>query len=214
MNTRDTLKTELGVLADFNPKLAVAQQNSSYVFLGNTHPQVQLSVLKQIRKPKLVGLDTMNFWIEKTPSDLKRVISKIDVLIINDSEARELSHEANLLKAAKRVMGMTGKKGTLIIKQGEHGLLLFNRGMIFNLPGYPLEDVIDPTGAGDAFAGGFMGYLANADNASWDNLKTACVYGSVVASYCVEKFGTKRLQEIKNNDIEKRLKDFQKLAQF
>ncbi len=216
MNTRDTLKTELGVFSDFKPKLTKLNAISDFVFLGNIHPKVQLNILEQLKNPKLVGLDTMNFWIDSALPNLKKVLKKIDVLIINDSEARQLSKQTNLLRASKTILKMMGgeKSDILVVKQGEHGLLLFSNEMIFNLPGYPLENVIDPTGAGDTFAGGFMGYLAAGDNLSWNNIKKACVFGTVLASYCVEKFGTKRLQEIKIADIRKRLKTFEQLVRF
>jgi sugar/nucleoside kinase (ribokinase family) len=172
-----------------------------------------------------VGLDTMNLWIEKAPKQLAEVLKKINIFIINDSEARQLSGKHNLVKGAKRIMGMMGKNATLIIKQGEYGLLMFRsspsfqkRGLggveIFHLPGFPLEDVTDPTGAGDSFAGGMFGYLAKTNNISWENLKRACVAGSVLASFSVEKLGTKRLQEIKTGDVAKRFSEFKKLTRF
>ncbi|PIR95921.1 MAG: sugar kinase [Candidatus Doudnabacteria bacterium CG10_big_fil_rev_8_21_14_0_10_42_18] len=234
MNTRDTLKTELGVFADFKPKLDDNHKASEYVFLGNIQPKLQLDVLQQMKKPKLVGLDTMNLWIETARKDLFKVMKEIDILVINDGEARQLSKETNLLKAAKKILRIMGsqKSNALIIKQGEHGLLMFadsilslrgasatkqsktkiaarppaarNDISIFNLPGYPLENVIDPTGAGDSFAGGFMGYLAKTDDLSYANLKKACVYGSAVASFTVENFGTKALEILTAKKIEKR----------
>ncbi len=231
LNTRDTLKTELGVFEKFAPELSKDHRNSDYIFLGNIHPRLQLSVLNQIksasRRTKLVGLDTMNFWIEKALPDLKAVMKKIDLLVINEGEARQLSGEYNLSKAAKKILKMMPPKGrgvpsaaegtpppVLIIKQGEYGLLMFQNGKIFNLPGYPLENVIDPTGAGDSFAGGLMGYLSASDNLSWDNLKKACVYGSAMASFCVEELGVKRLLNIKEKEISQRLKAFKKLTHF
>ncbi|MBI3231692.1 MAG: sugar kinase [Candidatus Doudnabacteria bacterium] len=216
LNTRETLKTELGVFDHFKPTLDVKHRASEYVFLGNIHPRLQLDVLAQITTPKLVGLDTMNFWIEKAPRDLVAVMKKIDVLVINDSEARQLSKEHNLVKAARKILKMMGgqKSDVLIIKQGEHGLLMFHYGSIFNLPGFPLENVVDPTGAGDSFAGGFMGYLAKTQNLLPANLKTACAYGSVVASFCVEEFGTQRFLTLKKYEVAKRLKQFKQLTHF
>jgi len=216
LNTRDTLKTELGVFEKFEPKLSENHKKSDYIFLGNIHPRLQLSVLDQIQKPKLVGLDTMNYWIEKSPKDLQKVLKRTDILIINDSEARELSKEHNLIKSAKIILKLLkqSKKTALIIKRGEYGLLMFVGGEIFNLPGYPLEDVADPTGAGDSFAGGFMGYLAKVDDISPDSLKQACVAGSVMASFCVEKLGLKRLQNLKTAQIQVRTKNFKNLTHF
>ncbi len=244
MNSRTTLFTELNVFETFKPVLSEEHKKAEYVFLGNIHPSLQLEVLSQISNPKLVGLDTMNFWIEKALEDLKKVLAKIDVLIINDSEARELSKEHNLIKSAKIISAMLkqSKKTALIIKRGEYGLLLFTGEMslrvppkqsdfeivassdkaltprndmrVFNLPGYPLEDVTDPTGAGDSFAGGFMGYLAKVDDISQASLKQACVAGSALASFCVEKLGTLRLQNLNDSDIQSRMKDFKHLTHF
>lgn len=216
LNTRDTLKTELGVFAGFKPKLDEHHKKSEYVFLGNIQPKLQLEVLKQINNPKLVGLDTMNLWIQTARRDLLAVMKNIDLLVINDGEARQLSKEHNLLKAARKILKLMGnqKSDVLVIKQGEHGLLMFHRGYIFNLPGYPLEDVIDPTGAGDSFAGGLIGYLAKTDDVSLTNLKKAAVAGSVVASFCVEKMGTKRLQNLTVGEIKKRSAEFKKLTHF
>ncbi len=216
LNNRTTLFTELNVLENFDPKLSENHKQAEYVFLGNTHPSVQKKVLEQMTQAKFIGLDTMNFWIEKTPNELKEVLKLTDCLIINDSEAREFSKEHNLVKAAKKIMGAMGEKEskTLIIKRGEYGLLMFNKNEIFHLPGYPLEDVVDPTGAGDSFAGGFMGFLAKTQDSTFENLKRACVYGSVTASFCCEKLGTNRLQEITAADINQRFKEFKQLTQF
>jgi len=216
LNTRETLFTHLNVFETFSPVLSPAHRNSQYVFLGNTHPALQAKIINQLRKPKFVGLDTMNYWIEKTPKELGQVLKLVDALVINDSEARELSKERNLLKAARKIAGLMhkNKKRLLIIKRGEYGLLLFQHGKIFHLPGFPLEDVVDPTGAGDTFAGGFMGSLAKADNLSWNNVQKAAVSGSVMASFCVEKFGTKRLQEVSPKEISARHKDFKTLTHF
>jgi len=221
LNTRDTLKTELGVFANFKPKLDDDQKKAQYVFLGNIHPSLQLSVLKQIKKPKLVGLDTMNLWIENHPKELKQILKQVDVFIINDSEARELSKQHNIYKAAKKILSLMGKQKSdvLIIKRGEYGLLMFSNSYRhgyslppFHLPGLPLEEVIDPTGAGDSFAGGFMGHLARTNDLSLPNLKKACVYGSVMAGFCVENFGTKNLHNLTPQKIKNRFRDFKKLT--
>ncbi len=227
LNNRDTLFTHLNVFEHFKPKLLEHHKTASYVFLGNIHPELQLDVLSQIKKPKLVGLDTMNFWIEKAPQELAKVLKLTDIFVINDSEARELSGEHNLMKAARKIIKMMPKgrgvpsatEGTplppvLIIKRGEYGLLMFGKNQIFHLPGFPLEDVIDPTGAGDSFAGGLFGYLSKTEDSSWENLKRACVAGSVLASFGVEKLGTQRLQEITQNDINERFGEFKKLTDF
>jgi sugar/nucleoside kinase (ribokinase family) len=214
LNNRETVFTRLNVFENFKPKLSTHHKRASYVFLGNIHPKLQLEVLSQIKKPRLVGLDTMNFWIKKAPKELAKILKLVDIFVINDSEARQLSGEHNLVKGAKRIMGLMGKNPTLIIKRGEYGLLMFNKNQIFHLPGFPLEDVMDPTGAGDSFAGGMFGYLAKTKDRSWKNLKRACVAGSVMASFSVEKLGTRRLQEITQRDIAKRFSDFKKLTNF
>ena len=214
LNRRDTLKTELGVFADFSPKLSAAHKSSPYVFLGNIHPKLQADVLEQIKKPKFVGLDTMNYWISSAAKDLAKILKQVDVLIINDEEARQLTKEHNIVKASKKIFRMMKPKSSLIIKRGEYGLLLFGSGKMFNLTGYPLEDVLDPTGAGDSFAGGFMGYLAASKDTSWNNLKKACVAGSALASFCVERMGTKGLLKISSAKINGRLKDFRNLTNF
>ncbi|MDR3642392.1 MAG: PfkB family carbohydrate kinase [Candidatus Doudnabacteria bacterium] len=249
LNNRTTLFTKLGVFKQFKPKLSQAHKSSDYVFLGNIHPALQLEVLAQINKPKLVGLDTMNLWIETAPKLLAEVLKKIDIFIINDSEAREFSGEHNLIKAAKKIMRMMeaisprpsphkGREKTLIIKRGEYGLLMFQQSSkkiaaspakalaprndtnglsIFHLPGYPLEDVIDPTGAGDSFAGGFMGYLCREGSRpfpTFKHLKRACVYGSVMASFCCEQMGTERLQSLLQADIKARYGKFKKMTEF
>jgi len=226
LSSRETLELQLNVFSQFKPRLLPHHKQARYVFLGNIHPKLQLEVLKQIKKPTLVGLDTIDFWIEKNLSDLKKVLKLVDVFVINESEARELSQEFNLVKAAKKILGMMSKHPILIIKQGEHGLLMFSsppqsmgrgrgRGLnIFNLPGFPLEKVFDPTGAGDSFAGGFMGYLASVDDVSDAHLKRACVYGSVVASFCVENFGTKSLEKLTRANINHRFQQFKHLTHF
>jgi sugar/nucleoside kinase (ribokinase family) len=215
LNNRETLFTHLNVFENFRPKLLPHHLDKQYVFLGNIHPALQLQVLKQIKKPKVVGLDTMNLWIKQTRDQLLEVLKLVDIFIINDAESRELTGEHNLLKAAKKILGLMQKTdSTLIIKQGEHGLMMFKQDKCFNLPGFPLEDVLDPTGAGDTFAGGFMGYLAQSDDLSWDNFKKAAVFGSAVASFCVEKMGTDRLQEISLADINARFAEFKHLTHF
>jgi sugar/nucleoside kinase (ribokinase family) len=214
MNTRDTLITDLNVLLEFNPQIPAAYQGSDILLLGNIDPNLQLNVLNQLTtKPKLTILDTMNFWM--TPSykeKLLEVISKIDVLTINDAEARELSNEYSLVKAAKKILSMVPEY--LVIKKGEHGALLFHENNVFFAPALPLEEVFDPTGAGDTFAGGFAGYLDKTRDISFENMKRAIIYGSAMASFCVEKFGAERLRELTHNDIEDRVKDFIDLVQF
>jgi sugar/nucleoside kinase (ribokinase family) len=213
MNSRDTLVTDLNVLADFDPKVPEEYQGSEFLMLGNLMPSLQISVIKQLRtRPKLIILDTMNFWMESALEDLKRVLGMIDVLMINDSEARQLSGEFSLVKAAKIITQMGPK--FLIIKKGEHGALLFHDNHVFFAPALPLEDVFDPTGAGDTFAGGFIGHLANTRDISFENMKTAIIVGSAMASFCVEKFGPERLKEITRNDINIRLKEFVQLVNF
>ena len=213
MNTRDTLITDLNVLADFNPKVPEEYQGSEFLMLGNLMPVLQISVINQLRtRPKLIVLDTMNFWIESAPDDLKKVMTMIDVLMINDSEARQLSGEFSMVRAAKKVLEMGPK--FLIIKKGEHGALLFHENHVFFAPALPLEDVFDPTGAGDAFAGGFIGHIARTKNIGFENMKTAIIVGSAMASFCVEKFGPQRLKEITKKDIDIRLHEFVQLVNF
>jgi sugar/nucleoside kinase (ribokinase family) len=213
MNTRDTLVTDLNVLADFDPKVPEEYQGSEFLMLGNLMPILQISVINQLRtRPKLIVLDTMNFWIESALDDLKKVLTMIDVLMINDSEARQLSSEFSLVRAAKKVLEMGPK--FLIIKKGEHGALLFHENHVFFAPALPLEDVFDPTGAGDAFAGGFIGHIARTKNIGFENMKTAIIVGSAMASFCVEKFGPQRLKEINTKDIDIRLHEFVQLVNF
>jgi len=213
MNQRDTLVTELNVLAKFDPKIPNAYQNPDFLMLGNLSPEVQLKVLNRLHKrPKFVALDTMNFWIEGSPDNLKKVIAQTDAIIINDEEARMLSGQLSLVKAAKAIQDMGPKY--IIVKKGEHGALLFGEGKIFSAPALPLSEVFDPTGAGDSFAGGFIGYLAQKDDYSFDSMKTAVIVGSVMASFDVEKFGTERLTELSPADINKRLKQFSDLVHF
>lgn len=213
MNTRDTLVTDLNVLADFNPVLPEAYRNAEFVMLGNLVPKIQQSVIQQMNKrPKLIVMDTMNFWMEVAMDDLKVTLGMVDVLLINDSEARQLSGEFSLVKAAKKILTMGPKY--LIIKKGEHGALLFHGNDVFFAPALPLEEVFDPTGAGDTFAGGFIGHLAKTKDISFENMKTAIIVGSAMASYCVEKFGPERLKEITKEDIDARLNEFVQLVSF
>lgn len=213
MNTRDTLVTELNVLGDFKPVIPESYQGAEFLMLGNLAPAVQISVIKQLKtRPKLIVLDTMNFWMDVALDELKEVISQIDVLLVNDSEARQLTGEFSLVKAAKKILTMGPKY--LIIKKGEHGALLFNENNVFFAPALPLEEVFDPTGAGDTFAGGFIGYLAKTKDISFENMKTAIIVGSALASFCVEKFGTERLREITKADIDTRLSEFVQLVNF
>ena len=213
MNSRDTLATELNVLADFDPKIPVSYQDCEYLLLGNLTPQVQLHTLERLaHKPKLVVLDTMNFWMDVALDDLKKVLKKVDVLTINDSEARQLSGEYSLVKAAAAILKMGPQY--LIIKKGEHGALLFGEGQIFSAPALPLADVFDPTGAGDTFAGGFIGYLAKVKTVNFANMRNAIIYGSALASFCVEQFGTDRLQSLSQEEIAFRIKEFITLSKF
>ncbi len=212
-NSRDTLDTQLNVLADFDPILPESYRNSDYLMLGNLTPQVQMRVLEQLtHRPKLVALDTMNFWMDIALPDLLKVVEKVDVLTINDEEARQLSGEHSLLKASKIIHEMGPKY--LIIKKGEHGALLFHRGRIFFAPALPLTEVVDPTGAGDTFAGGFMGWIAKTDDTSFENMKRAVVYGSAMASFCVEKFSIERLKGLTPAMIENRVEQFEELVRF
>ena len=213
MNSRDTLATELNVLADFNPVVPENYKDAEIVMLGNLHPGVQMSVINQMsKKPKLIVLDTMNFWMDCAWDDLLDVIKKVDVITINDEEARQLSKEYSLVKAAQKIHEMGPKY--VVIKKGEHGALIFNDGNIFFAPALPLEEVFDPTGAGDTFAGGFSGYLAKHENISFESMKNAIIYGSNLASFCVEKFGTERMESLTSEEITKRLKQFKQLTQF
>jgi len=213
MNTRDTLDTQLNVLENFDPIVPEQFQESEFLMLGNLMPSVQKKVLDQMkRRPKLVVLDTMNFWMDLFMDDLKDALREVDVLTINDEEARQLSGEYSLVKAAKIILKMGPKH--LIIKKGEHGALLFNSNEVFFAPALPLEEVFDPTGAGDSFAGGFIGYLAKTNDISFENMKRAVINGSAMASFCVEKFGTQKLTEINKNDVDARINEFVKLVQF
>ncbi|WP_405294248.1 PfkB family carbohydrate kinase [Algibacter sp. Ld11] len=213
MNSRDTLITELNTLEDFNPVVPEDYKDAEVVMLGNLHPLVQSSVLDQMTvKPKLVVLDTMNFWMDIALEDLKNVIKRIDVITINDEEARQLTGEYSLVVAAKKIHEMGPKY--VVIKKGEHGALLFHNEQMFYAPALPLAEVFDPTGAGDTFAGGFAGYLAKTGDVSFENMKNAVVYGSALASFCVEKFGTERMENLSHSEVQQRLMQFKHLTQF
>jgi len=213
MNSRDTLDTQLNVLADFDPKVPESYKNCDFLMLGNLSPAVQQNVLSQLSKrPKLIVLDTMNFWMDIAMSDLLETLKGVDVLTINDSEARQLSGEYSLVKAAQKILAMGPK--ALVIKKGEHGALLFNKEEVFFAPALPLEEVFDPTGAGDSFAGGFIGYLAKTQDISFENMKRAIIFGSAMASFTVEKFGTERLIGLSQEDVTNRVQEFVDLVQF
>ncbi|MEP6614991.1 MAG: PfkB family carbohydrate kinase [Ginsengibacter sp.] len=213
MNTRDTLVTDLNVLADFNPIVPESYQGAEFLMLGNLMPSLQISLINQLKKrPKLIVLDTMNFWMDTALDDLKKALTMIDVLLINDTEARQLSGEFSIVKSAKKVMEMGPK--FLIVKKGEHGALLFHENHVFFAPALPLEEVFDPTGAGDTFAGGFIGHIARTKDISFENMKTGIIMGSAMASFCVEKFGPQRLKEINKSDIDHRLEEFVQLVNF
>ncbi len=213
MNGRDTLATELNVLAEFNPILPEAYKKPDYVMLGNLTPEIQMQVLDQLKKkPKLVAMDTMNFWMDVAWDALMQTIKKVDMLLINDEEARQMSGEHSLMKAAKAILKMGPK--VLVIKKGEHGALLFQDNDVFYAPALPLEEVVDPTGAGDTFAGGMMGYLAMKDQLSVSDFKKAIIVGSAMASFCVEKFSNERMKEITQNMVRMRIKQFEQLVKF
>jgi len=213
LNSRDTLDTQLNVLADFTPKVPENFKDAEVVMLGNLHPMVQISVLDQLTtKPKLIVLDTMNFWMDNTPAELNEIIKRVDVITINDAEARQLSGEYSLVKAARKIHEMGPRY--VVIKKGEHGALLFEGNNVFFAPALPLEDVFDPTGAGDTFAGGLVGYVAQSENVSFHNLKNAIIYGSTLASFCVEQFGTQRMESLTEAEVNNRLKEFELLTQF
>ncbi|GGG20500.1 sugar kinase [Dokdonia pacifica] len=212
MNTRDTLVTELNTLADFNPQVPASYQDAEIVMLGNLQPTVQLSVIEQMSNPKLVILDTMNFWMDIALDELKTTLKKVDVITINDEEARQLSGEYSLVTAARKIHEMGPQY--VVIKKGEHGALLFHNDEVFFAPALPLEEVFDPTGAGDTFAGGFAGFLARSGDITFENMKQALIYGSCLASFTVEKFGTERLENVTTEEIRKRLQQFKQLTQF
>lgn len=212
MNTRDTLVTELNTLEHFNPIVPEAYKDAEIVMLGNLQPTVQLSVIEQMTSPKLVILDTMNFWMDIALEDLKKTLKKVDVITINDEEARQLSGEYSLVTAAKKIQEMGPQY--VVIKKGEHGALLFHNEDMFYAPALPLAEVFDPTGAGDTFAGGFAGFLAKSGNISFENMKNALIYGSCLASFTVEKFGTERIESVTKEEVKKRLQQFKQLTQF
>jgi sugar/nucleoside kinase (ribokinase family) len=213
LNNRDTLITDLNVLADFDPIIPESYQDCTYLMLGNLTPQVQQTVIGRLKnRPKLIVMDTMNFWMDIAMPELKATIAMVDVLTINDAEARQLADEYSLAKAAKKILKMGPKY--LIIKKGEHGALLFHENQMFSAPALPLEEVFDPTGAGDTFAGGFIGYLANTDDISFDNMKRAIIYGSAMASFCVEKFGTERIKNLSSDELKERVNEFVNLSHF
>ena len=213
MNSRDTLDTQLNVLADFKPKLPTSYRNAKFVMLGNLTPEIQAKVIRQMKsKPKLIVMDTMNFWMDIAMPSLKKTIKKVDVLTINDEEARQLSGEYSLVNAAKAIHKMGPK--VLVIKKGEHGALLFYNNKMFYAPAMPLAQVFDPTGAGDTFAGGFIRYLTKANSTTFENMKRAVIYGSAMASFCVEEFSIARLKRLKQSEVNKRVKEFEKLTKF
>ena len=213
MNSRDTLITELNVLADFDPIIPESYQDCEYLMLGNLTPQIQQTVINRMKKrPKLIVMDTMNFWMDIAMDDLLQTISMVDVLTINDAEARQLSGEHSLVKASRKILAMGPKY--LIIKKGEHGALLFGEDKIFSAPALPLADVFDPTGAGDTFAGGFIGYLAKVGSINFNNMKNAIIYGSALASFCVEKFGTEKIKNLTAAEVAARVQEFVSLSQF
>ena len=213
MNSRDTLDTQLNVLENFDPIIPEGYQDCEFLMLGNLAPSVQHTILDRLRtRPKLVVLDTMNFWMDIALNDLKELLKRVDVLTINDEEARQLSGEYSLVKASQKILAMGPKY--LIIKKGEHGALLFNKDQVFFAPALPLEEVFDPTGAGDSFAGGFIGYISKTRDISFDNLKRAIIFGSAMASFSVEKFGTERIQNLSAKEVDERVQQFIDLVQF
>ena len=212
LNEAHTLATHLNVFEKFQPEVPEAYRKSSYVFLANIDPDIQWNVLEQVEKPKFVACDTMNFWIEGKPEALKRLLSKVDLFVLNEGEAREFAEEPNLIKASKKILSYGPK--TVIIKRGEYGALMFNGGAIFSAPAYPLESIFDPTGAGDSFAGGLMGYLANTDDTSESNIRQAIIFGSVMASFNVEDFSLNRLKTLTLKEIQERYRQFKQLTHF
>ncbi len=212
LNEAQTLETDLNVFADFKPRIPEEYAATDYLFLANIDPELQMEVLNQVARPRIVACDTMNFWISSKQEALKKVLERVDILIINEGEARQLSGEANLVKAARKVLSLGAK--TLIIKRGEYGVLMFNGSSIFAVPAYPLEEVFDPTGAGDTFAGGFMGYLANTGDISEDGIRQAIIFGSVMASFNVEDFSLNRLKRLDYREIEERYRAFKAMTHF
>ncbi len=212
LNVAETLETHLGVFSNFHPKIPEQFRDSPFVFLGNIDPRLQLDVLEQVREPSLVACDTMNFWIESRRPELLALLERVDAITLNDGEARQLTEQFNLVKAAKWIMDRGPK--LVIIKKGEHGAFMFTPTSVFFAPAYPLEEVFDPTGAGDSFAGGFMGYLAHTDDVSEENLRRAVIYGSAMGSFAVEKFSVERLLEIEPADVDRRVREFHRLVSF
>lgn len=212
LNEAQTLDTQLNVLMDFRPDLPESYRNTDILFLANIDPDLQMEVLEQVRTPKLVACDTMNFWISSKPEALKKVLQKVDIVIINEGEARQFTGEANLVKAARQIISLGCKR--LVIKRGEYGVLMFTADTVFAAPAYPLEEVFDPTGAGDTFAGGFMGYLANSGDLSEDGIRQAIIFGSVMASFNVEDFSLERMKRLEYREIEARYKSIKALTSF
>jgi sugar/nucleoside kinase (ribokinase family) len=213
MNSRDTLVTDLNVLADFDPKVPAGYQGAEFLMLGNLQPRMQLNVIQELtQRPRLIVMDTMNFWMETAMNELKIVLRYVDMLMVNDAEARQLSGEYSLVKAARAILAMGPRY--LIIKKGEHGALLFQQDEVFYAPALPLEDVFDPTGAGDTFAGGFIGHIAKTGDVSFENMKRGIIVGSAMASFCVEKFGPTRLKEVNKKEIHDRIRQFKELVSF
>ncbi len=212
LNRANTLDTQLNVFAEFNPKIPESYRDCEYIFLANIDPDLQREVLSQIKKPKLIACDTMNFWIEKKPDSLKKTLAMVDIVVINEGEARELAGEPNLVKAAQKILSWGSKR--LIVKRGEYGALMFSDSTVFSAPAYPLESVYDPTGAGDSFAGGFMGYISNVNNTDESTLRQAIIFGSAMASFNVEDFSLNRLKDLSYKEIEERFKEFKRLTHF
>ncbi len=212
LNQAHTLDTELNVFSDFSPEIPDGHGDSPFLFLANIDPELQIKVLEQVRTPRLVACDTMNFWIENKPDVLRKLLKDVEIFVINEGEARELAGESSLVKAAKVIMNMGPR--ALIVKRGEYGAVMFSSSFIFSAPAYPLEDIFDPTGAGDSFAGGFMGYLANTGDLSDENLRRAIIFGSVMASFNVEAFSLKRLGSLGQDEIRARYMEFKKLTHF
>lgn len=212
LNEAQTLDTQLNVLMEFNPKLPQSYRNADYLFLANIDPDLQMQVLEQVQHPKLVACDTMNFWISSKPEALEKVLKKVDIVVINEGEARQFTGEANLVKAARKIIALGCKR--LVVKRGEYGVLMFTADSVFAAPAYPLEEVFDPTGAGDTFAGGFMGYLANTGDTSEEGIRQAIVFGSVMASFNVEDFSLERMKRLSYAEIEARYKSFKSLTSF
>ncbi len=212
LNEAQTVDTQLNVLMDFQPNLPEAYRDAEYLFLANIDPDLQMNVLEQVRRPKLVACDTMNFWISSKPESLQKVLQKVDIVVINEGEARQFTGEANLVKAARQIIALGSKR--VVIKRGEYGVLMFTANTVFSAPAYPLEEVFDPTGAGDTFAGGFMGYLANSGNLSEEGLRQAIIYGSVMASFNVEDFSLNRMKRLEYSEIQARFRSFKELTHF